>query len=154
MRPLLGQTAGARGAAAARPRPLRHGGGTAGDRRSAEARSARSPGGLEEAETPAPPAPGARAPHAELGSREIGFVLLRKDEWLAWKHNSPRPLDPGSVPFWHLGIRGDHAVMSAQGGTGKRDAAEPPPPGLGSLSAQLCLGLVTAFLPLLVRDGT
>lgn len=119
MRPLLGHTAGARSATAARPRPLRHGGGTAGDWRSAEARSVGSPGGLEEAETPAPPAPGARAPHAELGSREIGFVLLREDEWLAREHNSPRPLDPSSVPFWHLGIRGDHAVMNAQGGTGK-----------------------------------
>lgn len=114
---------------AARPRPLRHGGGAAGDWHSTEALSARSRGGLEEGrESPAPPGSGARAPHAELGSWEVGIVLLLRDKWLARKHNSPRPLDPCSVLFWHFGIRGNHAVMSAPGGTGKRDAASRPRP--------------------------
>lgn len=76
----------------------------------------------------AQPGSGTRAPLAELGSWEVGIVLLLKDKWLAWKRNSPSPLGPRSVFFWHFGIRGNHAVMSGPGGTGKRDAASRPRP--------------------------
>lgn len=62
------------------------------------------------------------------GELEVGIVLLFRDKWLAWKRNFPRLLDPGSVLFWHFGIRGNHAVMSAPGGTGKRDAVSRPRP--------------------------
>lgn len=67
-----------------------------------------------------PPGSGARAPHAELGSWEVGIVLLLQDKWLAWKCNSPCSVDPCPVLFWHFGIRGNHAVMSASGGTERK----------------------------------
>lgn len=42
--------------------------------------------------------------------------------------------------------------MSGPGGTGKRDAVGRPRPASAHFSVQLCFGLMTSFLSLLVRD--
>jgi hypothetical protein len=96
------------------------------------------PGRSEEGgESPAPLGLGTRAPHAELGSWEVGIVLLLNDKWLAWKRNSPRPLDLCSVLFWHFGIRGNTMLgwAAREGQVRETRLAAPALPLLISLSS-------------------